>query len=1099
MAKWVFKLWVGSDDLADASSDIGSLVAQHVPGLLSARKTSRQFDRLAESISERLEPLLAIEFRGLKENEQEAAILALNETLSRSHLSVEELLKADLNANQLESVLRANAPDVASRAMLAESAVQYYDLLLAESCTFICQAALSLPNFASAAAKQMMERESDILDVMSAALDRLPVPRVPESWGEGGEDARFENKYLQSLVTRLDVLELYGASLDADRRQYPLSVAYISLTASQGAADVTQGRSRIDLEAPLGDFEGSDEADDVSPARDRNWILDAESVRVDAALGGSTRVLVGGQAGSGKTTLLQWLAVTAARNAFAGRLEDWNGKIPFLVRLRQFSEEDLPTPDQLIFSAVPNIAEVMPPGWVHRVLESDRALLLVDGVDELSEERRDVARRWLEELILDYPTVRVVVTSRTTAISKEWRELKGFAGTELLPMDLGDMRALISHWHRAAAIDIVDPVMLSRIRLAETSMLATVRENAAIRSLCTSPLLCALICALHRDSTNKLPENRVELYETALRTLLISRDEERDVTYGRRQGLNFAARKSLLRDFALWLLENDASDATEEVFKRHVERGLRQLTHVKADAEAVATELLQRSGVLRMPVEGRVDFIHKTFLEYLAAEALVEDEAIDKIVLEAHRDQWREVVILAAGHAPIAQRERLLNGLIDRGDAEPANLHRLYLLAVACLETSYRLSENIVQRLESCLARVMPPANMTEAAAVASAGNVAVPQLTAHMSRALEAAACVRALSLIGTEEALLALRQFSADSRVTVTRQLIRAWTQFDPERYAEEVLADSPLDRGYLKITDPELLPLTRHMKQLERVYLDCPGRWDSFEIVADYPVVTGLDASFSKNLTDLSSLRRLVNLRVLSVRACSNLVSTQGLEAPALRTFDAGGSANLADLSGLSSDWYNTIHLSGTAVSDLAPIVQVPIRRLVLSHMPFLTHLEANMKVSELVLGNCRELRSLDVLGGWQGLGSLQIFGSVGDVEPVFVPDSVMELFVSSATTGGVINRMRLGSGLKRIIASGVTSSFVDQLAGLPSLTSVTLYDAEEISDVVRLATSPSLQVLTLTSGLREKWMSSGLSLPGFTEVGRSRRGNMTFTRT
>jgi len=51
-------------------------------------------------------------------------------------------------------------------------------------------------------------------------------------------------------------------------------------------------------------------------------------MRVEAALRGSSRVLLRGEAGSGKTTLLRWLAVTAARGAFTGELTDWNGLTP---------------------------------------------------------------------------------------------------------------------------------------------------------------------------------------------------------------------------------------------------------------------------------------------------------------------------------------------------------------------------------------------------------------------------------------------------------------------------------------------------------------------------------------------------------------------------------------------------------------------------------------------------------------------------------------------------------------------------------------------------------------------------------------------------
>jgi predicted NACHT family NTPase len=77
-------------------------------------------------------------------------------------------------------------------------------------------------------------------------------------------------------------------------------------------------------------------------------VTGGSSQRAEAALAESPRTLLRGDAGSGKTTLLQWLAVTAARSGFTGPLADWNGCVPFLVRLRSYADRPLPRPEQLL-------------------------------------------------------------------------------------------------------------------------------------------------------------------------------------------------------------------------------------------------------------------------------------------------------------------------------------------------------------------------------------------------------------------------------------------------------------------------------------------------------------------------------------------------------------------------------------------------------------------------------------------------------------------------------------------------------------------------------------------------------------------------------
>jgi hypothetical protein len=43
------------------------------------------------------------------------------------------------------------------------------------------------------------------------------------------------------------------------------------------------------------------------------------------------------------------------------------------------------------------------------------------------------------------------------------------------------------------------------------------------------------------------------------------------------------------------------------------------MPQVTASAEEVYSLLLHRSGLIREPAEGRVDFVHRTFQEYLTA------------------------------------------------------------------------------------------------------------------------------------------------------------------------------------------------------------------------------------------------------------------------------------------------------------------------------------------------------------------------------------------------------------------------------------------------------------------------------------------------
>lgn len=52
---------------------------------------------------------------------------------------------------------------------------------------------------------------------------------------------------------------------------------------------------------------------------------------------------------------------------------------------------------------------------VHEQLRSCHAIILIDGVDELADDRREKARTWLRDLVADFPRARYVVTFRPAA------------------------------------------------------------------------------------------------------------------------------------------------------------------------------------------------------------------------------------------------------------------------------------------------------------------------------------------------------------------------------------------------------------------------------------------------------------------------------------------------------------------------------------------------------------------------------------------------------------------------------------------------------------------------------------------------------------
>ena len=412
--------------------------------------------------------------------------------------------------------------------------------------------------------------------------------------------------------------------------------------------------------------------------------------------------------------------------------------------------------------------------------------MLVDGVDEMPEGQRDRVRAWLGDLRDSFHAARYVVTSRPAAIEEGWLDELGFATTELQPMSASDVAALIHQWHEAVMAEVPDPDERGQLAGYERSLVAAIDADRHLRALTISPLLCALLCALNRERRTQLPRDRMEIYEAALEMLLERRDRERGVGLDE-TALTRTDKILLLQDIAFWLVRNGWSDAPADRVAAQVGRSLMQLHKVGTDPSAAFRALLERSGVLREPATGRVDFVHRSFQEYLAGKAAVDNDEIGQLVANAHDDQWREVVVMAAGHAQPDQCAELLRGLLKRGRRR--HWSRLRPLAIACMQTARRLDPQLRAEIEQVAEQLVPPTTNETAEALAGAGEMLLDLLrTKPPHTAAQAAASIRAASRIGGPNALsliadiLACSAESYDTRVD--REVINAWRFFEPDQ---------------------------------------------------------------------------------------------------------------------------------------------------------------------------------------------------------------------------------------------------------------------------------------------------------------------------
>ena len=977
ITKTLLRVWVGHEKVAlEAGSSAIDILTKLVPDIRARKETQRQLDAIGERAAQSLQFVFETEGKAIFADEQDEVAKLVAEMLDSASISVELIVAKDLDPVKLAEHLLSESHEKFGE--LTPARAELVRRVIADASQSIVDIASKLPNFGERTLGELLRQNRVLIDAASQILDKLEQIRSKAQIGQEIEAARFETEYRRAVARNLNKMELFGVDLSQTSRSQPLTVAYVSLQV---------GRSEV----------GSEEDEDDNAIRD-----------VETALANNKRILIKGPAGAGKTTLLRWIAVRAANREFESPLENWNDVLPFVVRLRQFSSSAFPSPEQFPSLVASTIAGTMPGGWVHEKLASGRVVLMIDGVDEVTETRREAVRNWVNELTATFPDATFIVTSRPYAVEEDWLKGNDFGEAILQPMDTSSVEEFVDHWHRAVAKELQEESDVARLGELSVKLKDKLRNNRSVRRLATNPLLCGVICALHRDTNEQLPEDRIELYEHCCSMLLERRDPESGLELSGYPKLSYRQKRTLLDDLAYWMVKNEWTEVSWDSVEERLGKKLANLQTARRPPwrftpRKVLNYFLERSGMLREPIEKKIDFAHRTFQEYMAAKAAVDEGDIGVLADHASNPQWREVIVLGSGQARPDERRQLITTLLKKGDEDSDRRYQLHLLAAACVETAVDLDPEVKAQVEQRVERLVPPNGMQRATFLAeAAGDIAVPFLRKTRNLyAREAAACVRALSLIGSDEALQAIAEYARDNKVTVLKEVARSADRFEEEQFSRLVLpaldvALLPEDltgrlfmrfgaqslRGTVSIRELNLKRPPLHilhdlhkLPALRRLSLSGLNP-EGVAVVEELTLLESLELAIDEVL-DLSLLRTLKNLKSLhlnghSVQDLSPLGDLKNLQHLGV------WSTNVVDISPVRTlENLSSFTLSGVGVQDLSP-------------------LRALKNLKELMLW--LDEVDLSPLSGLDNLRSLSLGGRRTDISPLQGLSNLSRLYLS-----------------------------------------------------------------------------------------------------
>ncbi|BCL34758.1 NACHT domain-containing protein [Nostoc sp. MS1] len=363
-----------------------------------------------------------------------------------------------------------------------------------------------------------------------------------------------------------------------------------------------------------------------------------------------SKLMLLGKPGSGKTTFLQYLAIECSDDlrSVGNHRKFLANQVPIFIKLKEFAEDAQSENELSLLKYI--IQECRYEGIEKEstlaILTGGKALILIDGLDEVPTAFFDKIIREIRKFVQIFYKNKFVITSRTSTYKYRFT---GFTEVEIADFYEEQVAAFVQKWFLViGGKNNIDSVSFGNLFIQQLNL----PENQRICELATTPLLLHLLCIVFRNKM-QFPVSLEKLYEQLLHVLLAKWDKirgiKRDIFFS---DFTLVAKRQILSHIAINTFLKKQYFFAQETIKELVCEYL--FIHAKAnqseqDGAVFIQEVATQDSFLVERARNIYSFSHLGFQEYLIAKYIIDgyqDKAWRLLIDNISDKRWHKIFLL---------------------------------------------------------------------------------------------------------------------------------------------------------------------------------------------------------------------------------------------------------------------------------------------------------------------------------------------------------------------------------------------------------------------------------------------------------------------